>query len=61
MSSIYKQLAACFQKGIKDGSIVTTPPPTKDTSSSKKVALTFDDGPHPTITMEILDLLAILI
>ncbi|CAM5209719.1 Peptidoglycan/xylan/chitin deacetylase (PgdA/CDA1 family) OS=Ureibacillus acetophenoni OX=614649 GN=SAMN05877842_115104 PE=4 SV=1 [Ureibacillus acetophenoni] len=57
LSSIYKQLAAEFQKGIKDGSIVTTPPPTKDTSSSKKVALTFDDGPHPTITMEILDLL----
>lgn len=57
LSSIYKKLAKEFQKGIQDGSTVTIPPPGNDSSSDRKVALTFDDGPHSTITMQILDTL----
>ncbi len=56
LSTIYPLLIKEFQAGIKDGTVITNPPPKAD-STNKKVALTFDDGPHPTITMEILDLL----
>ena len=57
LSSIYPLLAKEFQTGIKNDSVITSPPPTKNNSSDKKVALTFDDGPHPTITTQILNTL----
>nr|WP_106782447.1 polysaccharide deacetylase family protein [Lysinibacillus timonensis] len=58
LSSIYSLLAPEYQVGIKDNS-VHSKPPTKENNvnGGKKVALTFDDGPHPTITLQILNLL----
>lgn len=58
LSSIYSLLSKEFQSGIEDHSVVTVSPPKKDNNSSdKRVALTFDDGPHPTVTTSILDTL----
>ncbi len=50
-------LAKEFQTGIKNDSVISNPPPQNNNSSDKKVALTFDDGPHPTVTMQILNTL----
>ncbi|SOC43364.1 polysaccharide deacetylase family protein [Ureibacillus acetophenoni] len=59
LSSIYPLLSKEFQTGIENHSVITNPPPQKESSSNtgKKVALTFDDGPHPTVTTSILDTL----
>lgn len=57
LSSIYTMLAKEFQTGIKNEDITSPPPPAKNHSDNKKVALTFDDGPHPVVTMDILNTL----
>lgn len=53
LTSIYSLLAPEFKNGIKDNSTRPNTP----SHNGKKVALTFDDGPHPTITMQILNTL----
>jgi len=62
LSSIDSILSKKFKTGITDDSATSTPPsqtppPPKVESSGKRVALTFDDGPHPTVTKNILNIL----
>ena len=56
LSFINPLLAADFQLHMHAGE--TIQPPNELDPSKKRIALTFDDGPHPQVTKQILDLLA---
>ncbi|WP_158582967.1 polysaccharide deacetylase family protein [Lysinibacillus yapensis] len=56
MSFLNPILGSAFQTSVKSDITILQPVPKK--SLGKKVALTFDDGPHHKITRQVLDLLA---
>lgn len=47
-----------FQIQMMEADTIVPPAPTEADKNKKHVALTFDDGPHPKVTKQILDLLA---
>ncbi|AVK82525.1 1,4-beta-xylanase [Lysinibacillus sp. B2A1] len=55
LSLINPLLASDFQIAME--TIKPTKPPTTGDSTTKRIALTFDDGPHPKVTEQILDTL----
>ena len=61
---LYTSLVLLLLLSFSSSSVFAAAPPEKDgvifsgtTACGKKIALTFDDGPHPYKTMQILDLL----